>query len=429
MPRTPRHQRVPARRRPALAGALALALAIALAGATTITMAESAPQGPRRVAGTAAGGPVARITRRLLTIVAETPRGRFPLGQGRDGRLRFSDGWTRGFLSSALWQASDLTRAPVFARLALRATLANRGAETADTHDLGFMYERSSVAAWRRLCTGGRRDRTCPALQASGLRAADALARLAGTNAAAGMIPTRSRRLCRGCHSLGEADTIIDSLMNLPLLFWAAEFPGRAWYRALAERHAERVAALLVRPDGSTWQAVHVRRSDGAVLFRHAHQGLRVGSTWSRGQAWAVYGFAAAALATRSPRLLAVAERTAGYLGRRLPASGVPPWDFSARPGARRDVSAAAIGAAGLLRLADACRRLGTCTTPEAWLPLARRMLAGTLRHVSRGPDVGLLGGGVYTYGGRTRWDDDAELIWTLDFTLEAAEALRGARG
>lgn len=372
--------------------------------------------------------PVDRLLHRLLTIAARTPPGRQPLGQGGDGRLRFANGWTIGFFSSALWHAFDLTGAPLFRDLALRQTLDNIGSETSDTHDLGFMYERSSVAAWRRLCARGTPNPACPALEASGLRAADALARLQATNAAAGLIPTRSHTLCRGCSSLAEADTIIDSLMNLPLLFWGAGFPGRENYRTIAVRHALRVAQLLVRRDSSTWQAIHVRRVDGAVLRRHTHQGLRDASTWSRGQAWAVYGFAAAALAARSPELARLAERTAGYVARHLPRDGVPRWDFDAPREARRDVSAATITAAGLVQLADACRVLQTCRTSSAWLSLAQRMLRGALAHVGRGSDAGVLGQQVYSLGGRTRWDDDAELIWGLDFALEAASGLRRER-
>ena len=373
----------------------------------------------------ALGDPVARLLHRLLDIAAQTPRGRQPIGQGRDGRLRFAEGWTTGFYASALWQAYDLTAAPLFRRLATTATADNFGAETSDTHDLGFMYERSSVAAWRRLCVPEPRDAICPAARASGLQAADALARLASTNAAVGLIPTRSRSLCRGCRSLREADTIIDSLVNLPLLFWAADSGGRTPYRAIAERHALQAARLLVRRDGSTWQSIHVDRADGSLIRRHTHQGKQVGSTWSRGQAWAVYGFAAAADALRSHELLATAERVAGYVARHVPRDGVPRWDYDGPRDDPRDVSASAITAAGLVRLDRACRALGTCRSAGAWVTLARRMLDGTLRHASRGPQVGLLGRQVYSLGGRSRWDDDAELIWGLDYALEAARALR----
>lgn len=373
----------------------------------------------------ALGDPVARLLHRLLDIAAQTPRGRQPIGQGRDGRLRFAKGWTSGFYASALWQAYDLTEAPLFRRLATAATADNFGRETSDTHDLGFMYERSSVAAWRRLCLPEPRDAICAPARASGLQAADALARLASTNAAAGLIPTRSRMLCRGCRSLREADTIIDSLMNLPLLFWAADTGGRTPYRAIAERHAMQSARLLVRRDGSTWQSIHVDRTDGSLIRRHTHQGKNVGSTWSRGQGWAVFGFAAAADAMHSHELLATAELVAGYVARHVPRDGVPRWDYDGPRDDPRDVSASAITAAGLVQLDRACRALGTCRTPAAWLPLARRMLDGTLRHASRGPEVGLLGRQVYSLGGRSRWDDDAELIWGLDYALEAARALR----
>src|SRR5205085_10058340 len=155
----------------------------------------------------------------------------------------------------------------------------------ADTHDLGFMYETSSVAAYEHLCTTAAPAAQCDGLRRSAVRAADSLLALAATNQATGTIPTSAKLPCDGCTSLDEADTIVDSVMNLPLLYWASRITNDRRYRDVAARHVRIVADRMVRADGSTWSSMHTRRSDGAFIRYHTHQGYRDDSTWSRGQA------------------------------------------------------------------------------------------------------------------------------------------------
>jgi unsaturated chondroitin disaccharide hydrolase len=176
-----------------------------------------------------------------------------------------------------------------------------------------------------------------------------------------------------------------------------------------------------VRPDGSTAQSVHTRRSDGAILCVHTHQGASETSTWARGQSWAVYGFTETALLTRSPELLDVAERTAGYIAARNPTGAVPPYDYGAGLGAPTDTSAGVIGAAGLLLLENACRHLDRCAgRGRRWGDLGERMLDSSLAAVGRRPPLGLLDGQVFSLGGSQTWDDSGEFIFGLDFALEA---------
>ena len=380
----------------------------------------------------AADDPRALLLHRLAALHALTPRGRFPLGVGADGTLRFHGGWTRGFWPGALWQAGDLVPgADPFAVWASTATDDNLGRERTDTHDLGFMYGRSSVAAYERLCRGpGRQPRACDDYRDSALSAASTLAALARTNDIAGMIPTRSRALCRDCTSLDQADTIVDSMMNLGLLTWAAgERPAEsAGLRDVVIRHADAVAAHLVRPEGSTAQSVHVDRRDGTVLRVHTHQGLSDTSTWARGQGWALYGFTDTAVATGEARFLDVAERLAGYVAARSPQGAVPRYDYDAPVGAPTDTSAGVITAAGLLRLEQACRRMRRCEDRgRRWGDLGERMLGASLQHVRTQPPLGMLEGQVHSLGGSQTWDDSGEFIFGLDFALEGV-ALAEAR-
>lgn len=358
------------------------------------------------------------LLHRVADIAARTPRGRFPLGDGADGRLRFSGGWTSGFWPGTLWGAARLAPHGPFGDWALAASLARIGAEHTPIHDVGFMFGRSVATAYDRRCTGGAAGRArpgvCARLRASGLAAAGTLVRLAGTTAT-GLIPTDARG--------PRARTIIDSVMNLGLLTWATRVSGDRRYAALARTHATLLRDLLQRPDGSTFQAVTHERATGALLGRGTVQGLADDSTWARGQAWAIYGLAQIGRDLGDAPLVRASERAAAFWLRTAPGRGLPPFDLSAGRAAPRDSSAAAIAAAGMYRLARACAALpAACGTPARWRPAAERTLDIALSAVSTVPPLGRLGlqaGSVGPRGGR--WDDRAELVWGLDFALEAA--------
>ena len=117
---------------------------------------------------------------------------------------------------------------------------------------------------------------------------------------------------------------------------------------------------------------------------------------------------------------------------RAAPSRRPPPFDFSAGPGAPRDSSAAAIAAAGMYELARACAAVpGACATPTRWRAAAGATLDTALTAVSTVPPLGRLGDQAYTVGPRNgSWDDRAELVWGLDFALEAvAERALSATG
>jgi unsaturated chondroitin disaccharide hydrolase len=362
------------------------------------------------------------LAQRLAWLHTRTPRRKQPIGTGLDRKLRFSRSWTRGFWPGSLWHAYDITGSAMFKRWAALATRDNFGAETADTHDLGFMYETSSAVAYDHDCTTKATSADCKAFRHSALTAADSLLRLAATNSAAGTIPTSSGGGCKGCAGPDEADTIVDSVMNLPLLFWASRVTGDERYRDVAARHAHVVADRMVRSDGSTWSSMHDRRSDGAFIGFHTHQGYRDDSTWARGQAWAIHGFSDAAIALRDSSLLDTAQRTARYVVARMPVGGVPRYDYDAPAGAPHDVSAGVISAAGMLRLAEACDTLAaTCDpAPAAARDYARNLLTASLNQIGTRPPLGFLGHQVYGLGGNASWDDDAELTFGINYALEA---------
>jgi unsaturated chondroitin disaccharide hydrolase len=248
------------------------------------------------------------------------------------------------------------------------------------------------------------------------LSAADELVALEATNALAGTIPTKPT----------SSDTIIDSMMNIAILPWASQVTGNPVYSQVALHNAQVVASVLVRPDGSTAQSVKFDPTTGQVLYISTHQGLSATSTWSRGQGWAVYGFAQAAVQLHDVSLLRVSLRAAEYVQGHLPANGIPLWDYDAPAGAPVDVSAGVITAAGLVHLADACQVFpGTCTRPGQWVTLARRMLRASLGRASVQPPLGLLVDQVLHEGPKC-WCNCGELIFGLTYALEADNLLRG---
>ena len=366
------------------------------------------------------------LLHRLAELHARTPLGRFPLGIGEsDSLLRFARDWTDGFWPGMLWLAADMTgpSAP-FADWARVATDRHRGRERDRIHDQGFRYLLSSAAAHDRECGGrARGSSACKRLRASAIGAADTLLDLAAGNEAVGTIPTfAAGGPCRRCGSPEESETIVDSMMNLGLLGWAWRERGQPRYREVALRHARALEPLLVRADGSTAQSVVASRTDGRVITTGTRQGYSDTSTWARGQGWAVYGYADTAARFRDRGLVAVAERAAGYVATRLPASGVPPYDYDAPAPAPTDTSAGVITAAGALRLAQACETLrGACDSDASrWRRLGVRMLNASLGRVSRQPPIGMLGDQVYSLGGSQAWDDRGEYSFGLHYAFDA---------
>jgi unsaturated chondroitin disaccharide hydrolase len=146
---------------------------------------------------------------------------------------------------------------------------------------------------------------------------------------------------------------LIDSMMNLELLLWAADHGGGGDLRTIAVNHALTVRRNNVRPDGSTYQMVVFDPRTGRVRSKQTVQGLSADSTWSRGQAWGITGFTTVYRETRDARFLQTARQLADYFLAHLPADHVPLWDFDAPAGDPKDSSAAAIAASGLIELAQ----------------------------------------------------------------------------
>jgi hypothetical protein len=252
--------------------------------------------------------------------------------------VRIND-WTSGFFPGTLWYLYEHTRDADLKAQAERWTLPLADIPKGRyTHDLGFQFFSSFGNAYR--ITGEERFRA-PILNASRLLAA----RFSPT---VGAIKSWDRP------DRWAYPVIVDNMMNLEMLLWAAEHGGNPAWEQLAIRHAETTLKNHLRPDGGSFHVVDFDTIIGAVRERVTHQGYADASTWARGQAWLTYGFTMAYRETGDPRFLNIARRVADYALARLPTDYVPCWDYQA-PGcpdtAKRDVSAAAIMASGLLEL------------------------------------------------------------------------------
>lgn len=367
------------------------------------------------------------LLKRVDALRTAVPTGRFPIGTGSDGVFRFVSGtdWNSGFWAGTLWRAYDID--PSLERLsdARDATSQHLGFEKTKFHDLGFMYGESSALGALHECglisdTSAR----CRTYKKSALTAAKTLVALANTTGQK-IIPM-SAKTCSDCKR-GGTETIVDSMMNLRLLYWAAAETKDPVYNRLARRHAKWVAKNLERSDGSTYQAGRYnRKAKKPRIARHTHQGISNNSVWARGQAWSVYGFASAGWTLKDRYFLAIAERNAAYIERNLSPDGLPLWDYRADVGAPRDVSAGVITAAGLFHLSMACKAIkDACLQGDRWAPLARKVLTGSLSRLD--PATGYLGSQAYNLRNSVPWDDDAELIFGLDFALEAIQLARTA--
>jgi unsaturated chondroitin disaccharide hydrolase len=256
--------------------------------------------------------------------------------------LDIPEWWTSGFWPGMLWLAYQGTRDK---RLASFAKQSEDGiwATIHDDrlfelhHDVGFQFLPTSVIRYR--LTGDQEARR------RGILAAMILA--SRYNPKSGVIEAWNGE--RRDHS------IIDTLINLPLLFWATEETGERRYYNIALAHLDKALDHWVRSDGTTHHVLRFDAARGGLIETLGGQGFAPGSVWTRGHSWAALGLSLAYRHTGEARFLHAAGLVVDAFLDRLPAHGVPPWDFLAPnvETAPRDSSAGAIVACALLELAS----------------------------------------------------------------------------
>jgi len=250
--------------------------------------------------------------------------------------------WTAGFWPGILWYDYENTNNPVIKHEAEKFTqsLAFLADTPAYDHDLGFLIFCSYGNAYR--LTGD------PAYKNIILKTADTLVTLFNPKVGTILSWPRAIKVDKWPHN-----TIIDNMMNLEMLFWAAKNGGNKKLYDIAVSHANTTMAHHFKSDYSCYHVALYDTITGSFIKGITHQGYKDYSMWARGQAWAIYGFTVCYRETKDPNYLEFVQHLADAYLKRLPKDYIPYWDFDVPdiPKASRDASAAAVVASGLLEL------------------------------------------------------------------------------
>lgn len=249
--------------------------------------------------------------------------------------------WTSGFYPGILWYAYDVTGNERWKDEAIKRTEVFESFKTiTEHHDIGFMMFPAYGLGYE---IGGKKE-----YKDILLTSANSLA--SRFNPKVGTIRSWSNKM----HPRWQQHiTIIDNMLNLELLFWAAKHGGDKSLYDIAVKHAETTMLNHFRPDSTSWHVLEYDSLSGKVLNRQTKQGYADDSRWSRGQAWGVYGYTMVYKETKDKKFLAFAQKLADKYLSLLPEDMVPCWDFDVAndPKQEKDASAAAVVASALLDL------------------------------------------------------------------------------
>ncbi len=250
--------------------------------------------------------------------------------------------WTNGFWGGIMWLLYQDTKQDKYMEIA-RFSEKKLEKSMMDYyglhHDVGFMFQPTAVTDYR--LTGNAESRKI-AMHAVNL--------LAGRFNPVG-------KFIRAWNDLENEDTrgwaIIDCMFNISLLFWASKESNDPRFRQIATMHADTVMTNFIRQDGSVCHIVEFDPETGEKVKSFGGQGYAEGSSWTRGQGWAVYGFANCYTNTGKKEYLDAAKRVAHYCIANIPENGIIPIDFrQPKEPAWEDSCGACVIAGGLLEIA-----------------------------------------------------------------------------
>ncbi len=324
--------------------------------------------------------------------------------------------WCSGFFPGVLWHLYENSGDTTTLRYARMFTdRVEREKHTTDNHDVGFML----------FCSFG-----------NGLRLTGDARYAEVLQTGAGSLATRFRpqvgliRSWDHSRDKWQYPVIIDNMMNLELMMWAAENTGDENFRHIALSHADATMVNHFRDDHSSWHVVSYDTLSGKPHIRQTHQGLSDSSAWSRGQAWGLYGYTMMYRLAGDERYLRHAQGIADFLINHpnMPADCIPYWDFdvpdpAGAPAPPRDVSAAAIMASALIELAD----FSTPELAEEYMRMAERQVRTlaspeyTAPYGENGGFILMHGTGAYPFGSEV----DVPLTYADYYYMEALTRLK----
>ena len=256
-------------------------------------------------------------------------------------KLVSSRDWTSGFFPGQLWLLYEFTQNESWKKQAQVFTSNMEKEKTnGTTHDMGFKMYCSFGEGYRLTDNSEYRD----------ILIQSAKTLITRFNNKTGTIRSWDHNRNKWAYPV-----IIDNMMNLELLFKATQFTGDSSYYKIAISHANKTMENHFRPDHSSFHVVDYDTANGQVIQRQTHQGYSHASAWSRGQAWALYGFTMCFRFSKDKKYLEKAENIAQFIlsHPRLPKDKIPFWDFDAPliPNEPRDASAGSIIASALFEL------------------------------------------------------------------------------
>ena len=252
------------------------------------------------------------------------------------------DGWNQGFYTGILWLSYELTGDSKYSKLALShlPSYEKRITEKigVDHHDMGFLFIPSCVAAYKLTKN--------PDARRIALLAADNL--MSRYHKKGGFIQAWGKLGAKESYRL-----IIDCLLNIPLLYWAAAETGDERYKAAGYTHFRSTIENAIRSDASTFHTFYFDIETGMPLNGVTAQGASDDSCWARGQAWGIYGLMMTMKYVADPDACDVCKKLINYFLSFLPKDYVPFWDLSFTDGDNepRDSSSAAIAVCGISEL------------------------------------------------------------------------------
>lgn len=303
-----------------------------------------------------------------LTRTSELIGAKFPYTttNGKYEEFAYEDDiywWTNGFWVGIMWKMFLLTGDDKYKNIATecenKLDAALNGFEGLH-HDVGFMWILSAVADYKLTKNPEARKR--------GLIAANYLMGRFNING----------NYIRAWNGDAAGVAIIDSMMNIPILSWAAKEENDPRYIAVAKKHADTINKYYFDEEGASAHIVVFDPETGEFVKKVAGQGYSDSSAWSRGQSWAIYGFTLAYINLGDELYLERAKKSAKFFMEHVGEDNVPDCDFRApKELVKKDTSAGAIAACGLLELA----KIVSEEEKDWYIKSADRLLSGLIEN------------------------------------------------